>query len=150
YAPTETAQGSEKTKFWKTISSSIAEVPTNEHLVLMMNANARMEDARVFEEYGRDTWNDNGRRLLKCAAELKMAITNTFFRAPMRGESSFGYTYAGPKAEHRWCLDYILIRQQNRRLAQNITVHPDMKSDHRLVSATIRLLGRNAPNRQPK
>ncbi|CAM9877376.1 unnamed protein product, partial [Sphacelaria rigidula] len=88
YAPTETAQGSENTKFWKTLCSSITRVPTNEHLVLMMDANAHtgkregggMDDVRVLGEYGRDTRKDNDRRLLKCAAEHKMAITNTFFR----------------------------------------------------------------------
>ncbi|CAM9959586.1 unnamed protein product [Sphacelaria rigidula] len=93
--------------------------------------------------------NDNGRRLLKCSAENKMAISNTSFRTPIRGESSTAYTYVGPKVEHRWHLDYILVRQQDRRLVRNVTVHPDMKSHHRLVSAAIRL-GRNAPNRQPQ
>ncbi|CAM9508001.1 unnamed protein product, partial [Sphacelaria rigidula] len=124
YAPTETAQGSEKNKFWKTISSSIAEVPKNEHLVLMMDANARtgkregegMDDVRVLGEYGRGTKNDNGRRLLKRAGAHKMVITNTVFRTPMRGESSTAYPYTGPKVEHRWRLDYILVRQQDRRL----------------------------------
>ncbi|CAM9720457.1 unnamed protein product, partial [Sphacelaria rigidula] len=158
YAPTETAQGSDKTTFWKTFCSSIAEVPANEHQVLMMDATARtgkrevegMGDARLLGEYGRDTRNDNGRRLLKCAAENKMVITNTFFRTPTRGESSTAYTYAGPKVEHRGRLNYILVRQQDRRLVQNVTVHPEMKSDHRLVSAAIRFRGRNAPNRQPQ
>ncbi|CAM9779802.1 unnamed protein product, partial [Sphacelaria rigidula] len=124
----------------------------------MMDANARtgkrevgdMDDARVLGEYGRDTRNDNGRRPLKCAAQNKMVITNTFFRTPIRGESSTAYTYAGPKVEHRWRLDYILVRQYDRRLVRNVTVHTEVESDHRLVSAAIRLLGRTAPNRQPQ
>ncbi|CAN0091623.1 unnamed protein product, partial [Sphacelaria rigidula] len=138
YATTETAQGSDNTTFWKPFCSSIAEVPTNERLILIMDAHVRtgkrevggMDDAHVLGENGRDTRNDNGRRLLKCAAENKMAITKTFFRTPNRGESSTAYTYAGPKVEHRWRLDYILVRQQDRRLVRNITVHPEMKSDH--------------------
>lgn len=41
YAPTETPVTPEKTMFRKTLGSSIAEVPTNEHLILTMNVNTR-------------------------------------------------------------------------------------------------------------
>ena len=41
-----------------------------------------------------------------------------------------------------------MVRPHDRRLVRNITVHPKMKLDHCLVSASIRLLGRNAPNRR--
>lgn len=129
YTPTEAAQGSGKNTFWKPPSSFIAEVLINEHLILMMDANARtgkeevggMDDARVLGEYGRNTRNDNGGRLLKSSAENKIAITNIFFRTPIRGGSSVTYTNAGPKVEHRWGLDYILIRQQDHRLFRNVT-----------------------------
>ena len=98
--------------------------------------------------YGRDTLNDNGSRFLACAAEYKLTIVNTFFSTSKRGGNSDAFTYEGPKESHRWRLDYILVRQHDRRLVRNITVHPKMKSDHRLVSASIRILGRNASNRR--
>ena len=146
-----------QTKFWKELRSTVAEVPASDHLILMMDANARtggrgegggLGDVRVLGPYGRDTLNDNGSRLLACAAEYKLSIANTFFSTPKRGGNSDAFTYEGPKESHRWRLDYILVRQHDRRLVRNITVHPKMKSDHRLVSASIRLLGRNAPNRR--
>ena len=157
YAPTETAATCLKSKFWKELRSTVAEVPASNHLILMMDANARtggrgegggLGDARVLGPYGRDILNDNGSRLLACAAEYKLSIVNTFFSTPKRGGNSDAFTYEGPKESHRWRLDYILVRQHDRRLVRNITVHPKMKSGHRLVSACIRLLGRNAPNRR--
>ena len=156
YAPTETAAACHTSKFWKELRSTVAEVPASDHFILMIDANARtrgrgegggLGDVRVLGPYGRYILNDNGSRLLACAAEYKLSIVNTFFSTPKRGGNSDAFTYEGPKESHRWRLDYILVRQHDRRLVRNITVHPKMKSDHRLVSASIRLLGRNAPNR---
>ena len=157
YAPTETAATCHKSKFWKELRSTVAEVPTSDHLILMMDANARtggrgegggVGDVQVLGPYGRDTLNDNGSRLLACAAEYKLSIVNTFFSTPKRGGNSDAFTYEGPKESYRWHVDYILVRQHDRRFVRNITVHPKMKSDHRLVSASIRFLRRNAPNRR--
>ena len=157
YAPTEIAATCHKSKFWKELRSTVAEMPASDHLILMMDAYARtggrgegggLGDVRVLRPYCRDTLNDNGSRLLACAAEYKLSIVNTFFSTPKRGGNSDAFTYEGPKESHRWRLDYILVRQHDCRLVRNITVHPKMKSDHRLVSASIRLLGRNAPNRR--
>ena len=157
YAPTETAATCHKSKFWKELRSTVAERPASDHLIMTMDADARtggrgegggLGNVRVLGPYGRDTLNDNGSRLLACAAEYKLSIVNTFFSPPKRGGNSDAFTYEGPKESHRWRLDYILVRQHDRRLVRNITVHPKMKSDHRLVSASIRLLGRNAPNRR--
>lgn len=49
-------------------------------------------------------------------------------------------------------VDYILTRQTDRRLVQNVTVYLDEKfleiSDHNMVCAHVRLLDRVAPNRR--
>ena len=85
YAPTETAATCHKSK---ELRSTVAEVPASDHLLLMMDANARtggrgegggLEDVRVLGPYGRDTLNDKGSRLLACAAEYKLSIVNTLF-----------------------------------------------------------------------
>ncbi|CAM9894596.1 unnamed protein product, partial [Sphacelaria rigidula] len=145
-------------KFQEALSSPIAEEPANEHLVLMMmDAHARtgkregggMGDVRVLAEYGRDTQDDNVGCLLKCAAKHQITITNTFFRTPTPGRARPHICMR--LVEHRWRLDNTLSRQQERRPVRNVdTVHPEIRSDHRLVSATTCLLGRNGPNRQPK
>ena len=41
YAPTETAATCHKSKLWKELRSTVAEVPASDHLILMMDANAR-------------------------------------------------------------------------------------------------------------
>ena len=101
-----------------------------------------------FWDHTAETLSRTTDRLLACAAEYKLSIVSTFFSTPKRGGNSDAFTYEGPKESHRWRLNYILVRQHDRRLVRNITVHPKMKSNHRLVSASIRLLGRNAPNRR--
>lgn len=135
------------------------EMPVIEHLIITMDANARtgtrvegggLGDHWALGPYGRDTCNDNGSRLMTRATEHELAITNTFFSTRKRGENSDMHTYEGRKDNHRWRLDYILVRQQDRRLVGNVTVHPKMKLGHRLVSASIRLLARSAPNRRPR
>ena len=157
YAPTETAATCHKSKFWKELRSTVVEVPARDHLILMMDANARtggkgeaggLGNVRVLGPYGRDSLNDNGSRLLACAAEYKLSIVNTFFSTPKHGGNPDAFTYEGPNKPYRWRLDCVLVRQHDRRLVRNITVYPKMKSDHRLVSASLRLLGRNAPNRR--
>ena len=114
YALTETAATCHKCKFWNELRSTVAEVPASDHLILMMEANARtggkgegggVGDGRILGPYGRDTLNDNGSRLLACAAEYKLSIVNTFFSTPKRGGNSDAFTYEGPKESHRWRLD---------------------------------------------
>lgn len=77
-----------KDKFSTTLSRSIAEVPTNEHRLRTMDADARtgkregrgLGEFEILGKYGRG--NNNVGRLLKCAADREMAIMNTFFRWP--------------------------------------------------------------------
>ena len=136
YASTETAATCHKSKFCTELRSTVAEVPASDHLILMMDANARtggrgdgggLGDIRVLGPYGRDTLNDNGSRLLACAAKYKLSIVNTFFSTSKRGGNSDAFTYEGPNESQRWRLDYILVRQNDRRLVRNITAHPEMK-----------------------
>ena len=159
YAPTETAPPREKDKFWNDISDTISQVPGKEHLVVMMDANARTgkrgegggeKNSKVIGEYGQDVLNNNGERLLTFAEEQRLAVLNTFFRTPKRGIS---YTFQSSNAgKGRYRLDYILTRQTDRKLVRNISVRrpPPGKreSDHNLVYGQIRLRGRFAPNRR--
>ena len=49
------------------------------------------------------------------------------------------------------CIDYILTRQRYRKLVRDVTVHPQPSflpiSDHNIVTAHVKLLGRFARNR---
>lgn len=62
------------------------------------------------------------------------------------GVSSTPYTYRGSNTGHRWRLGSILVRQQDRKLVRNVTVHPEMKLDHKLVLASFRFVGQSVFN----
>ena len=70
------------------LGSTVTEVPKGEHLLVLMDTNARTGareqgcvDDRVLGAYGQDTLNDNGRRLLAFSAENQLALVDTFFSA---------------------------------------------------------------------
>ena len=122
YAPTDSHKSlRDKDLFWTVLGSTVAEVPKGEHLVVMMDANARTGitgegcvDDKVLGAYGRDTLNEYGRRLLAFSSENQLALVNTFFSVPKRGIS---YTFQSPNTgKNRYRLDYIFTRQTDRRL----------------------------------
>ena len=133
----------------------VKKVPSRDHVLVLMDANARTgmrgiewTDSKVLGAYGRDELNDNEERLLTHATDNKLALLNTYYNTPARGIS---YKFQSPnrrKAQYR--LDYILTRQVDRQLVRNVTVRTlpreNAESDHNLVIANIRLLGRIAPN----
>ena len=157
YAPTLDNSTSEKDYFWNSLDEVVKEVPSRDHLLVLIDANSRTgmrgiewTDSKVLGAYRRDELNDNGGRLLTYATDNKLALLNTYYATPARGIS---YTFQSPnrgKAKYR--LDYILTRQVDRRLVRNVSVQTppreNAESDHNLVIASIRLLGRIAPNRQ--
>ena len=154
YAPT--LDKSENDYFWNPLDEVVKGVPSRDHLLVLMDANARTgmrgigwTDSKVLGAYGRDELNDNGKRLLTHATDNKLALLNTYYSTPARGIS---YTFKSPdrgKAQYR--LDYILTRQVDRRLVRNVTVRTPPRenalgSNHNLVIGNTRLLGRIAPN----
>lgn len=73
YSPTGTVAKQEKDQFWAALYTTVAQVPTKDFIVIMMDANARtrkrevncgLKEAKVLGAYGRDILNDNGERLL--------------------------------------------------------------------------------------
>ena len=130
------------------------EVPKNEQLFVLMDANAHTgrrekgqvgrQDSKILGAYGRDTLNDNGDLLLSFANNHDLALVNTFFSTPKGGIS---HTFNG-RGKKR--IDYILTRQRDRNFVRNVTVHPQPSflpiSDHNVVSAHVKLLGHFARN----
>ena len=132
------------------------EVPKHEQLFVLMDANARTrmrekgqvgsKDSKILGTYGRDTLNDNGELLLSFANNHDLVLVNTFFSTPKGGVS---HTFNGRGKKRN---DYILTRQRDRKFVWNVTVHPQPSflpiSDHNIVSAPVKLLGRFAENRR--
>ena len=156
YAPTEPQNANNKHAFWTSIDRVVKEVPKHKQLFVLMDANVRTgmrekgqvgsKDSKILGTYGRDTLNDNGELLLSFANNHGLALVNTFFSTPKGGVSQ---TFNG-RGKKR--IDYILTRQRDRKFVRNVTVHPQLSflpiSDHNIVSAPVKLLGRFAENRR--
>ena len=111
----------------------------------------------MFGAYGRDEFNNNGKRLLNFAKDNKHAATNTFFSTRKGGIS---HTYNGvieDRAGDFKSIDYILTRQTHQPRVHNVEEnHPQPNrpikadSDHNMMFATVDLGGRFAHNRRVK
>ena len=131
-------------------------MPEHEQLFVLMDANKRTgrrgggklgsEECEVLGAYGRDTLNDNGGRLLSFSANHELALLNTFFST---AKNAILHTFNRRGKKY---IDYILTRQRDRKLVRDVTVHPQPSflpiSDHNIVTARVKLLGRFARNRQ--
>ena len=155
YAPTDTQSLRKKNAFWTALERVVKEVPEHEQLFVLMDANARTgrrgggklrsEQCKVLGAYGRDNLNDNGERLLSFSANHELALLNTFFST---AKNAISHTFNG-RGKKR--IDYILKRQRDRKFVRDVTVHPQPSflpiSDHNIVTAHVKLLGRFARNR---
>ena len=155
YAPTDPQSLRKKNAFWTALERVVKEVPEHEQLFVLMDANARTgrrgggklgsEECKVLGAYGRDNLNDNGERLLSFSANHELALLNTFFST---AKNAISHTFNG---RGKKCIDYILTRQRDRKFVRDVTVHPQPSflpiSDHNIVTAHVKLLGRFARNR---
>ena len=147
---------SNKHAFWTSLDRAVKEVPKHEQLFVLMDVNARTgrrekgqvgsKDSKILGAYGRDTLNGNGELQLSFANNQYLALVNIFFSTPKGGVS---HTFNG-RGKKR--IDYILMRQHDRNLVRNATAHPQPSflpiSDHKIVSAPVKLLGHFARNRR--
>ena len=155
YAPTDTRYVGEKEAFWTALERFVKEVSEHEQLCVLMDANARTglrgggklgsEECKVLGAYGRDNLNDNGELLFPFFVNHELALLNTFFST---AKNAISHTFNGRVKK---CIDYILTRQRDRKLVRDVTVHPQPSflpiSDHNIVTAYVKLLGRFARNR---
>ena len=103
------------------------------------------DEYKVLGAYGRDNLNDHGERLLSFSANHELALLNTFFST---AKNAISHTFNG---RGKKCIDYILTRQRDRILVRDVTVRPQPSflpiSDHNIITAHVKLLGRFARNR---
>ena len=72
--------------------------------------------------YGRDELNDNDKRLLKFASDIKLGLTNAFFSTP-KGE--IYHTFNGISSRNdRIRIDYTLAHQAHQSRVYDVKVHP--------------------------
>ena len=156
YVPADSQAIGKKHVFWTSLNRIVKEVPEHEQLFVLMDANARTgrrrggglgsDGCKVLSSYGRDTLNDNGKRLVSFFANHRLiALLTTFFSAV---KNTALHTFNG-RGKNR--IGYIITRQRDRKLVRDVTVHPQPSflpiSDHNIVTAYVKLLGRFARNR---
>ena len=161
YAPTEEAPEGPKAKCMAALNCTEDSVPAREYVFVFTNANGRIgksgegrgeADSKVLGAYGRDKLNGNGKLLLGLVEDNKIALLNTFFCTPKRSVSYTLQRSNRSKGQAR--LDYILIKQADRRLVLCVNVRrlplEAPEPDHNIVYAKVRIPRRSAQNQREK
>ena len=120
YAPTMTNPDEVKNKFYDDLDSVISAAPGIDKLILLGDFNARVgTDHQTWEgvigSEGVGQCNSNGLLLRKCA-EHELLITNTVFRLPTHGKT----TWMHPRSKHWHLIDYVIVRRKDRHYVRVI------------------------------
>jgi exonuclease III len=153
HAPTEVAKEEDKDAFYKELDQILEDVNTKERVFIMIDANARTgvqsdTNAKVVGNFGRDELNKNGERLINFCHKYKLCLANTFFQKKAKQHT---YTKRGRNNSiYRWRLDYIVIRQEQRRNIMDAEVVQNSEtfgSDHKMVRATFKYKMKGTPSK---
>ncbi|XP_069741682.1 craniofacial development protein 2-like [Narcine bancroftii] len=155
YAPTLQVEPAEKDKFYTDLRNLIQRTPTADKVVILGDFNARVgKDSEtwpgILGKHGVGKCNDNGRLLLELCAEQRLVITNTLFQQ----RDSLKTTWMHPRSKHWHLLDYILVRESDKRDVLHTRVMPSAEchTDHRLVRCKLNLHFKPKPrnNKAPR
>ena len=129
YVPTDTQAVREKHAFWTDLDRVIKEVPGHEQWFVLLDANARTgrkagrrfgsKECKVLRFYGRDTFNDNGERVLSFSADHGLALLDTLFFNTIKNAISHN-TFNGRDKQR---IDYTLTKQRDRSHVGDFAVH---------------------------
>ncbi len=151
YAPTFSASRSCKDTFFSHLQDMLLEVPSSDQCILVGDFNARVgsgvrgdlwDGVRGCHGYG--SVNPAGVELLSFAAINNLSIVNTWF--PKR--DIFKRTWQHPGSLSWHCIDYVLVRGEDRHLCKDVSVvrSAECGSDHQLLCLMFEL---SQPIKQP-
>jgi len=140
YAPEE-GKKEETENLYKLLQKILSKLNKTDHIVIAGDLNARigrMPIPHVVGTNGEQHLNNNGYELRHFATENNLKITNTFFKH----KDIHKYTWSARGS--RSIIDYIMVNEKLRNQVEDTRVYrgSDIYSDHYLVVATIRILGR--------
>ena len=149
YAPTYRASNEIKEEFFSDLQNTLNNIDQEDFLILVGDFNARVgssdressemastwEGVRGYHGVGRE--NDAGKELLSFCALNELTLMNTFFEK----HTTYKYTWQHPGSKKWHCIDYIILRQKQRRFCTDVSVlrHAECWTDHKLLRAKIRL-----------
>ncbi|XP_042591969.1 uncharacterized protein LOC109084930 [Cyprinus carpio] len=156
YAPTLDAEYNIKEDFYRVLDAILQKTPATDRIILMGDFNARVGSehmvwSKVIGQHGVGKMNRNGLRLLSLCAEHQLVITNTIFQMKNRLKT----TWQHPRSKHWHLLDYVIVRQKDRRdvLTTRVMRGAECWTDHLMVRSKLLMsiqprVPRRAPNKK--
>ena len=147
YAPTHRSSQEKKDEFYTDLQSTLDGVNKDDVLLLLGNFNARVGKSErhdggsdwtgVRGYHGVGNMNESGEALLTFCALNGLAIMNTTFEK----KEVYMYTWQHPGSKQWHCIDYVIMRQSQRKLCCDVTVlrSAECWTDHKLVRVQLKL-----------
>ena len=146
YSPINTSPLNEIDDFYRTLRSTIEQVPLHNFLVIAGDLNAKLGPDDVNFSFNSKT-NRNGEMLLDFLEEFNLFISNTSFMKPKGQLWTFEYP-SGDRAQ----LDYLIFRKKWRNSVKDsraFSSFSSVGSDHRIVSSVVKLSLRSSKKAKP-
>ena len=136
YAPTLQADPTTKESFYGELRSLLENINSKDKIFILGDFNARV--GRLVGRLAGWQLRRNGRLLLELCAEYSLTITNTLFQQKARFKTTLGH----PRSKHWHPLDYVLVRQKDKKDVLHTRVMPsaDCYTDHRLLHSIVRIV----------
>ena len=143
YSPTNVSEETELVTFYEELSSLVRSIPNHNLLVIGGDMNAQIGKNRNNKYSLHNTSNRNGQHLIDFMIESRLTCLNTNFQK--REGKLWTHTYTNKSKAQ---IDYLFINRKWKNSAMNCEAYSTFEgvsSDHRIVSAKIRLsLRKNA------
>lgn len=138
YAVNDDALVNKKDELFEQLSFEITKIGHSREIVLLGDLNARTgrkSGDRTVGQFGEDTTNDNGLRLISMAEQNELKILNGFFQHPWIHK----FTWTQETRNLKSIIDYIIVRQKSKLKFNDVRVHrgPTCGSDHHLLKAKV-------------
>ncbi|XP_036369762.1 uncharacterized protein LOC118768073 [Octopus sinensis] len=146
YSPHNSSVADEIENFYTTLRSTIEQVPLHNFLVIAGDLNARLGPDETKFTFNSKT-NRNGEMLKDFLEEFNLYTSNNSFMKP-KGQL---WTFESPLGD-RAQIDYLIFRKKWRNSVKDLRSYSSFSSvgsDHRIVSATVKLSLRSSKKTKP-
>ena len=145
YAPTRAASRQEKDAFYDDLGALLAGIPDRDLYVLLGDFNACIGSRDSAQDqwgeargpHGHGSVNDAGQELLSFLTTHQATACNTWYQK----RNIHLATWQHPKSKSWSCIDYIVMRQRDRKLCLDATVRrgAECNTDHQFLCAKLRM-----------
>lgn len=138
YAVNDDALVNKKNEFFEQLHREITNIGDTREIIILGDLNSRtgskVQD-KVVGQYGEQTVNDNGQRLITLCEQNDLKITNGYYPH----KEIHKYTWTKPSQNLKSIIDYLIVQQKTNLKICNVRVHrgPTCGSDHYLLNAKI-------------